>query len=275
MVKSETLPGEKVIAEVSPHPLAFSALTVFWTYVFAVGLVGLIYREQITEWANTMPIFGPFIGPYAPYLVVSILILVPALIYALIKIMWRYLIISFLITVVPPIIYPLIGGEMWWTFPTLMAVGLIAIIGIDLHRRAHKYIITDRRIIFLYNGLFKKTRRDIIYSRISDLIMEKSFLGKIFNFGNIIPISQASMGMGEDLSALTVGGGVGGKGVGVGGAVTGARGVNVPRSRSFYILYGVPRPEKIYDAIIEGFKSSEEAPYLKKILEKMEEGRKL
>ncbi|RLG83668.1 MAG: hypothetical protein DRO40_03945, partial [Thermoprotei archaeon] len=164
---------------------------------------------------------------------------------------------------------PIIGIPQWLTLPTIIGVSILALLIVEMHRRVHRYIITNRRIIFEYNGLFKKNRRDVVYSRLSDVILEKSFLGKIFNYGNIIPISQSSMGMGEDLAAASAGIGVS-KGVVAGAAVTGGRTVNVPRSRSQYMLYAVPNPEKIYEVITQSLKESEEAPYLKRIVEKLD-----
>ena len=78
------------------------------------------------------------------------------------------------------------------------------------------------------------------------------------------------MGMGEDLAAVSAGIGAN-KGIAAGVAVTGGRTVNVPRSRSQYIMYAVSKPEKIYEAITQSLKESEEAPYLQEIIEKLDD----
>ncbi|MCE4601719.1 MAG: hypothetical protein F7B18_00890 [Desulfurococcales archaeon] len=45
----------------------------------------------------------------------------------------------------------------------------------------------------------------------------------------------------------------------------GGRSVSVPRSRSQYVLYGVPHPERVSNFMVEALKGSE-------ILEKMDDG---
>ena len=257
---------EKILAKVSPHPLAFAGIITLWIYTFLVTLLTWVYAKRISAYVSSVPIIGKFLGIYSPYVLLSIAIVLLFLIYSIIKISWRHVIIATLVTVSLPLLYSYFHVKLWYVFPTLLAFSVFALIVIDLHRRAHKYVITDRRIIFAYRGLLKTVRRDLVYSRISDLILEKSFLGKLFNFGNIIPITSSGIGSGEDISATAVGV-EGGKGVKAGAAVIAGRGVKVPRSRSFYILYNIPNPERVYDIIISTVKASEEAPYLRKLVE--------
>ena len=258
--------NEKVVAELSPHPLAFAGVITLWIYTLVIAAVTWAYSSKISSHVNSTPIIGKFLAPYAPYVLLSLAIFIAFLIYSIIKISWRHVFIALLITVVPFMLYNYFHIRLWYMFPTLMALSALALVLIDLHRRAHKYVITDRRIIFSYKGPFKTVRRDLVYSRITDLVLEKSLLGKLLDFGNIIPITSSGIGSGEDLSAAVVGVGGGGK-VSVGAAVIAGRGVKVPRSRSFYILYNVPHPNKVYEAIIEAVKGSEEAPYLRKLSE--------
>ena len=271
MNSNETIgSSERELIRVSPHPMAFFGQMVLWIYVIIVVAIAWLYMGKFVNLVSSIPFIGSYISSYAIYFLVAIAVLIPTLIYSILKISWRYFIVGFLLTVVIPIVYPIIGIPQWLALPTIIGVSILALAIVEIHRRVHRYIITNRRIIFEYNGLFKKNRRDVVYSRLSDVILEKSFLGKIFNYGNIIPISQSSMGMGEDLAAASAGIGVS-KGVVAGVAVTGGRTVNVPRSRSQYILYAVPNPEKIYEVITQSLKESEEAPYLKKIIEKLDE----
>ncbi len=262
---------EKVIAEVSPHPMAFAGAITLWVYTLIVTLITWVYSNRISSYVDSMPLIGKFLGVYSPYVLLSLSIILPFLIYSIIKISWRHVVIAILITIVPPPLYSYFHIKLWYVFPTLIVCSIIALVIIDLHRRAHKYVITERGIIFTYRGLFKVVRRDLVYSRISDLILEKSFLGKLFNFGSVVPITSSGIGSGEDVSATAVGV-EGGKGVKVGAAVIAGRGVKVPRSRSFYVLYCVPHPEEVYEAIISAIKASEEAPYLKKLVEMEEKG---
>lgn len=261
---------EVVLKKVSPHPLAFASIMILWIYVAAVAGIIWLFMGYFEGLASGIPWLGNYLGPLAPYAIWAALIVIPTLVITLTKVVWKYFVMGVVLGIaLPPILYLGLRMPAWYTFPIAIGISGIALLLIERHRRAHKYIITDRRIIFEYNGLFKKTRRDVVYSRISDIILEKGLLGKIFNYGHVIPVSQPGLGLGEDVAALTVGAGAGKGGVGAGVAVTGGRTVKVPRSRSFYMLYGVPHPEEIHNLIITAIKGSEEAPYLKEILEEM------
>ncbi len=255
-----------IIKTLKPHPLAFTHLYALWIYIIILSIVFYLHHDTIESYAATIPFLGTLIKGYATLTLWAILIVVPMLIVSALKIVWKYFLLGIVIGIVLPII-------LWYfkqpLHPTLyytgIAIGIIGIIGVELHRRAHRYIITDRGIIMEYRGL-RTLRREILYSNITDIVLEKGILGKIFNFGNIIPITASGLGLGEDSSHVAVGAAVG-KTVTVGGAVIGGRGVNVPRTRSFFMLYAVPKPEEVYNIIIEAMRASEEAPYLRKILD--------
>ncbi|MCE4601718.1 MAG: PH domain-containing protein [Desulfurococcales archaeon] len=60
--------------------------------------------------------------------------------------------------------------------------------------RQYIYIVTDRRIKTVYKSLFSEVERDIVYTRLSDVVAEKGLLGEMLGFGNVYIISQASPG---------------------------------------------------------------------------------
>ncbi len=255
-----------VIKVLRPHPLAFAHLYMLWLYVIVLSVVFYLYHDNIESYAATLPILGSMIKGYATIILWALVIVIPMLIVSILKIVWKYFILGILLGIVLPVI-------LWYfklpLYPTLyyigIGIGVLGIISVELHRRAHKYIITDRGLVMEYRGL-KTVRREILYSNITDIVMEKGLLGRIFNFGNIIPITASGLGLGEDSSHVAVGA-VAGKGVMVGGAVVGGRGVKVPRTRSFYMLYAVPKPEEVYNIVVEAMRATEEAPYLRKILD--------
>ncbi len=275
MEKTGTLGEERILISFHPHPLAFAGQAMLWVYVLVVSVIMYFIGNQVNVSFKNIPIIGGLMGAYGEYVVYALVIVIPTLIYAVVKIVWRYFLVALLIAVGVPLVLVFVAKlPLRYTFIIGATVGILGVLAIEIHRRAHKYIVTDRRIIFEYNGVFKKIRRDLVYSRVSDIILEKGVLGKLFNFGNLIPVSQPGLGLGSDMSFVTVGGSVG-KDVRAGLAVTGGRSVKVPRSRSFYMLYGVPHPERVYDMIVEAIKASEEAPYLKKILDKINQGSSL
>ncbi len=263
--------GSNVKMVLRPHPLAFSGLYVLWVYIAGVSLFYILGKDVVVSSASSIPVIGSSVAGAAHLILWGVLILIPLIIVSVVKITWKYLLLGILTGIVAPAVMAYFG---WPTYPWLGALGLItAILGTvftELHRRAHVYYITDRGIVMEYKGLTKTVRREVLYSQITDIVMEKGLLGKIFGFGNVIPITGSGLGLGADTANVGVGVG-GGKGVKGGVIVMGGRGVNVPRSRTFLMLYAVPKPEEAYNAIIEAMRESEEAPYLKKILKAVEE----
>lgn len=254
-----------------PHPLAFSGLYILWAYIAGVSLFYILGKDMIVSGASGIPLIGSLVAGAAHLILWGILILVPLTIVAVVKIAWKYFLLGLLIGVVAPALMAYFG---WPTYPWLGAVGLatsvLGAVFTELHRRAHVYYITDRGIVMEYRGLTKTVRREVLYSQITDIVLEKGLLGKLFGFGNVIPITGSGLGLGADTANVGVAVG-GGKGVKGGVIVMGGRGVNVPRSRTFLMLYGVPKPEEAYNAIVEAMREAEEAPYLKKILKAIEE----
>lgn len=266
--------NEKVLAKLHPHPLAFMGDILLWLYTIVVTLLAWSKSAVISSKLGSLPLIGgwasSFTSGWGIFVVIGIMVLIPVIVYSLFKITWRPIISALIVVVVAPIIVAYMGYSVKAAVLAVVALSLLQIIRVDFKRRRHVYIVTDRRIITEYNGLFKSSRRDIVYSRLTDIVTEKGFLGKIFNFGNVYVISQAGMGLGADYSALTVGAGTSAGPVAGGAAVTGGKSVNVPASRPQYVLYAVPHPEDVASMIADVLKASEEAPYLEKIIEKLD-----
>ena len=255
--------------ELRPHPMAFAGLYVFWIYLILVSLGVWRFQGLLEERASDIPLVGGIASEYVALVVWFLLIFIPALIYSIARISWRYTGVVLLLGVLAPIMLKWFTDELYpHIYYVGIAAGILGIVSVELHRRAHRFLVTERGLVMEYHGV-KSLRREILYSRITDLVLEKQGLGKILGFGNIIPITASGIGTGEDSSGVMAGVGAS-RGVGAGIAVTGGRVVNVPRTRSYYMLFAVPHPEKVYDTILEAMRSSEEAPYLKKILETLQ-----
>lgn len=54
----------------------------------------------------------------------------------------------------------------------------------------HKYYIFEENKVTSYNGIFFKKKQEFNLDKIGSLIFEQWFLGKIFNYGNIIIFTQ-------------------------------------------------------------------------------------
>jgi hypothetical protein len=148
---------------------------------------------------------------------------------------------------------------------------IFGFIGVELFRRSHIFYVTNYRIITRLK-FFTEKQNALSYDKINNVVMERPLLGVIFNFGTIMPITASGLGMGEDSAAVTVGGGTSvGEDSFVGIGVTGGQTVGVPRSRSAYALYGVPKPKEVYELINKYMHEFVEAPYLKEMAPYMKE----
>ena len=269
------LAGEQVlIKNLRPHPLAFAGEAALWVYTIIVALAVYAARDTLAARVAGLPVVGGWLadhtGLLGPLALIGAAVLVPVLVYSLFRVSWRPLAASIVAVVVAPALAVYGGYGLRGAVAGIVGVSILGLLSVELKRRKHSYTITTRRVITEYKGLFGSSRREVVYSRLSDVIVEKGLLGKIFGYGNVYLISQAGMGMGADHSALTVGAGASAGPAAGGVAVTGGKSVNVPASRSQYILYAVPNPEDVASKIVEAMGASEEAPYLQKIVEKLD-----
>ncbi|MBX8636130.1 MAG: PH domain-containing protein [Thermoplasmata archaeon] len=135
---------------------------------------------------------------------------------------------------------------------TLFA-GITAILIADFYRKSYKYYITNFRIAMIrkfltYNEVYTR------YENLVDIDVTVSFLGRIFSFGSIVPITSAGLGMGANYS---------GRG-GVNGAVS-VKGIDVPRAKPSECFFGVKHPYTIRNEIAEYMQKSSSSYELKQI----------
>ncbi len=253
---------ETKILETRPHPASFLGSYFLWGYLFLVSL--LTYLKP--------GIYSPLCGKITfvscgniAFVSWAVLVIVPYLVRAYQNVSIGNLLLGIFIVIIGPLLAFIGYGDRSYSYYTGIGLGLIGMLAVELHRRAHHYTITDRRIIIEYNSFYKKRRRDLVYERVQEFIVEKPLLGRIFGFGHIYPITASRIGTGSD--AVTVGGGVAAKGV-LGGVAT-TKTVEMPRSRSFYILYGIPDPESTYDKLVNLQSMSQSAPYLRELVSDM------
>ncbi|MCR8454108.1 MAG: PH domain-containing protein [Crenarchaeota archaeon] len=269
------LQDEKILEVVSPHPVSFWPYYVFFLYYIIVG--GYMYAKYDEFLQSLMNTVG--IELLAEILLVAawwLILIIPAIIFSLLQISSKWAIFYVLIAVIGTYALKkqmIALGHIWLI---TMGVGVLGFILTESYRRTHKYIVTNKRIIMgKYMGIFGAHEREILYSKIEDLILQQGFLGKLLNYGTIIPTAASGLGTGVDVSRVSAGAGVGvgkgGVGAGAGITVGGERGVVAPRGRSWFILYGVPDPQRIYDLIFSQMHEREAAQYLQKQVELLEE----
>lgn len=62
------------------------------------------------------------------------------------------------------------------------------------YRNANTYVLTSNGII-ICRSFISRIRREIPYSRVSDVTVEQTLLGRIFRYGDIIPVSISGFGI--------------------------------------------------------------------------------
>lgn len=279
--------GEKILKTTYPHFLAMLHLYLIWLYLGAVGIVCIGFRGDIMRWIYQWP-QGQSLQHIIYFAMWSLVIVVPAIVVTIFQINWRWLFLSVNLCAAGVAvhfyeaqIYQLLRDGVWSCEPArhawqimsaylplrpqaqemenylLILVSLIGLICSNSYRRSHRYYITNRRIVTRF-GFLAKRERDLIYSKVDDLIVHQSILGRIFDFGTIIPISASGIGTGSDQAFVAMHGGVQmSSGPQISVEVGGGKSVTVPRAPSFYSLYGVSSPATLKEIIIHEMEQRE------------------
>jgi len=263
-------PGEKLIFKLTPHPFSFLDLYLLALYMAALGYLFTFQQKLILSYIpqqilDLLTPLNQYLGMLSPILILWIAVTVlPFLIAAILKIRWRWFFFALAVVAIGLAVKYYFNYPENFIYLPQLAIGILGITAVDLFRRGHKFYITDQRIITELKFLSHHIR-EVSLTRISDLVLIKPFLGRIFNYGTIIPITPSGFGLGEDFSAVA--GTTGAKGASV--TVAGGRTVSVPRGRSSYVLFGVKNPDKIYNELSLLTRRQEETYYLKDISEKI------
>lgn len=267
MLTKKALQQEEVIEQVSPHVLGLYQLYAVWTYPMVLGAFFMYPREKwlpqaaaqlnhvldlfwsngiVSRVAREWAFNADHTEAYLTLWIAALLL--PGLLLAVGRISLRW------IFIVGAIAAAGLGAR--YASPlshvnnvenlVLVGAGLLGVLGTELYRRSHQYVVTDRRIIVRSGG----QERSIFYGRIDDLVMTRPLLGSLFGFGTIIPVTSSGLGLGEDEAGgmLMVGGQVGRAQVAAG--VTGSRSEKVLRPSLSQTLFNVPDPDRLYELIV-------------------------
>jgi len=247
MSKLKLLEKEEVKKTLSPHVLSFlgsyfiPAYLLIWAIVAQKLFELPVIHEWLEkmEWLNGSPEIILFLVLWALGLILVGVIL------SLTKIRWRVFILY--------AIFMGVGIGLMWKFGFKfgfkdvknlltvysLAATLVGVLTVEAFRSSHKYVLTNFRII-LRGGIVRSHERTIRYSSISDLEYSQGILGRLFNFGSIIPITPSGMGTGSDQTFAAAGASAKvTKKTSVGGLVGGEKGVKVARTRSYWELFGI------------------------------------
>ncbi|VVB53745.1 Bacterial PH domain protein [uncultured archaeon] len=229
-----------------------------------LGFIGIPTASTVRQFA--LFLLNPPVE-YAAVILWCFLVILPAGYISFVSISWGWgpvLIATALFAAVVPAV---LGLPAYMTYVLGILLAGIGMYFVDLYRLAHVFYVTNQRLVtqLSWGGM---RRNELDYGNINNLILEQPLLGRMFNFGTIIPVTANGLGLGSDSAALTVGGGVGGGSSGglmVGAAVTAGREVNVPRVRSYHALFGIENPQEVYAKISNYTHLDDEATHLASI----------
>ncbi len=251
---------ESKILELKPHPASFIGSYAWWLYILIISLSTYLYPQTYDSICSRLAFMDCSHTVFASW---ALLVLVPSIVKAYKSVSPTMLLLAITVIVIGPLLDFMGYGGWSYSYIAGALSGVLGLLYVDLHRRAHHYTITDRRIVIEYRMPFKNFRRDLLYERVQEFVLEKPFLGKIFGYGHIYPVTASGIGTGTD--SVSVGAGLSVKGV-IGGAAS-TRGVKIPRSRSFFMLYGIRGAEEVYDKLVSLQSMSESAPYLRELVD--------
>ena len=260
------LEGEKILMELKPHVLAFMRYIIISLYFMVIGAL----------FNHILSVVSQMLGVQASAnLALAIwwgVLLAMPIVVGILHITFWPLVGACLLGAVGTCLRLIAGLPVKSLGPLTVAGGVVGLFLIELHRRGHEYYVTDQRLIMLKKFILKD-ERSVRYTDITDVVVQKGLLGRIFNFGNVIPITASGLGLGQDAAGAVVGKRI--KRFGLEIAIGGARTVTVPRGRTGLQLFGIPRPEEVRDKIEELRAAWEETPYLRRIATTVEEIHKM
>ncbi|MGE0433513.1 MAG: PH domain-containing protein [Planctomycetota bacterium] len=285
------LADEKELLRTCPHWLAYSPLYALWCWFMAVGVIGLLAGPQIGEslhnMSGTIPLtaigWSALEPPTAWFIVWAVAVLIPAAIMPLFRISFGWLVAVALLLGAGAItlglrnqVHAAVTGvidagflkAVWeslnWKpapnpmhYESVMALvfGIGGVIILEFRRGSRVWILTDRRLIARF-GIFNKSERDLLYTSIDDIVIHQTFLGSIFNFGTVIPLSRdglAAASVEEDTrkkSKSEPGSLARPRKKGVKVELGNGKRITIPREPTFYMLWGIPDPRGRKDQIL-------------------------
>ena len=275
----DLLPGEEVDEVLQPHPISFLRYYLVAIYLMVVSVAlerfYLYLQTNLSALSFLGEIFGSMTGmPPQDAVLLTVFWVVLIVSGVLIGLLW--------VTKTPLICMLSVGIvgtflELYYRLPPLTKLWVLvvaAVLGMILteaYRRGHRYFVTNYRI-FLRKKFVGREERELLYDKITDVYVGQGFLGRIFNFGTVIPVTASGFGMGEETAMAGVhatasvkGGGLIGVGAG------GGRGVQRPRAATYFSLYGIPNPRRVRGSISRRQLEAREAPILRRIEELLKE----
>ncbi|RLE56423.1 MAG: hypothetical protein DRJ30_02105 [Candidatus Methanomethylicota archaeon] len=253
---------EIVLMEIQPHPIAFMDLYIIFLVPILINIY-LIFKANYIVGSILQILNVELLSEDQMKMIIwTLMNIFPFIIMFLVKSAVKWLLIGSLMIIVAIIIKIQYGVscEILGIIFGIIGLGLT-----NIYRKAHKYYITNERIVMEFKFIRHK-HREIELRDIRELIVEKGIIGRILDVGTILPITSSGLGIGEDISMIGGAGKIKNINIGIGAGRT----IKVPRGRSPYTLFGVKKPLKIKELISKEKSKHEEDHILTEISNKLE-----
>ncbi len=142
--------------------------------------------------------------------------------------------------------------ELYYQYPPFTKLWILilaaasGIVITEINRRSHTYLITNYRIV-ARKGLVRREKRDLIYGGITDVYLNQGLMGRIFNFGTVVPDTASGLAISEEMAR-----------------------VQQSELEKKFSLYGVPKPENVRSLIISRQLRARETSMLREMEERFE-----
>jgi len=260
--KISLLSGEKVEVVARPHPLSFLRYHLYAIYLIVVAFF-LSWAHSYLNSNKSMLEALAFLDNVLGATVISSTEVVLLVLYWVILLLSGFVVSGLWASKMPMIYMVLVAvaGTVLEVYPLLpyglvlvqkpmvklLLLGATAPVGMvltELYRRGHVYILTNYRVI-TRKGIIRKEERDLTYDKITDVYLNQGMLGRLFNFGTVIPITASGFGLGENLAQSITLASVSPKKSMLGGGFGGGRNIRIPRGTTYCSLHGIRDPRKI------------------------------
>jgi hypothetical protein len=304
------LEGEKLLMELRPHVLALWDMYFTWVWVIVLSLLFIGYADEISRLPENPLLFvtqylesaaqprnlgvlksvpgasdaistvskvatdgSKTVRSYSNVVLWLAALLVSAFIVSVFKIEFKWIALMMGVGLLGVGLSTYLELPMEAAYYIAIISSILCICCVEVYRQAHTFYITNMRIVTEVRFTSLK-RNELSFDKINNLVLEQGALGRIFDFGTVIPVTASGLGMGSDFSSVTVGTAGSVMGAPVAAGVSGGRTVQTPRVKSMFGIYGVPDPETVEETISRQMHDFVNAPYLRKMTEQLDDIKK-
>jgi len=129
-----------------------------------------------------------------------------------------------------------------------IGIGVLGFIAIDYYRRGFHYTLTNLRLV-ISRHFFSIDQRVVRYSHIEDISVQQGVIGRLFNYGTVIPITGSGLGTGSDQSIAFAAASTEIAGMNLGAGGGSKKSVTTSKAMPEECLFGIKNPIQIRELL--------------------------